>query len=493
MSCLNLESVRSTFNCSPLVGCILALLAFFGFSAAGQGQDSTPAEKLAARQIAQGNPGDFSTPTRVVTDAFVEELLSGRFKFKDADASRNIDVHGVTISNAVFQEPISINFEVPYRVVFDHCQFQKGIDFSGSQFDKDLVFSGSSFGTETSPVQTDSADDSDHAVQLINATIKGTVSFESGVFYLPVDFTKAHVKELDIENATFASTAQDDPDLDLSALTVGSDLSLSVKTAQPRMVEAQLLSVGRLAAFGRTGMGFFATREFFLADSHFQKLTIYEFEQWRANPQKGAVTLDGFSFQEINLYCNGAKPCDAGKMLELLDSPQVGYSPQPYLVLEQYLISDGDQDGANDAYIHMREHQRSRRMSLTARLADRVLDSLIGYGREPGRAVWWALGFVGLGMLIFNPRHMIPQNSDSQHEDGGGKDHKPDPAKKANGSFSRFWYSLDVLAPAIELGADKSWQPNPDWWFGRNYSYLHRIVGWILVPLILAALTGVIH
>jgi hypothetical protein len=495
MLCLRLGSASLRFNhsipASLLIHRVLVFLVVsFGlFSAAlGQAQNWTPAENRAVTQITQGSPGDFSDPIPVVSNAFVQTLLSGGFK--DADKSHSLDIDGVTISNAVFQEQVNVHFEVPYRVVFQNCQFQNGLDFSGSLFDKDLVFTGSSFGTPASYTSTGSADDPPVA-QLINTTVKGTVSFDSAVFDVPVDFTKAHVKELDITNTVFESNDQDDPDLDLSAVNVETDLSLSVKTAQPRNVQAQLLSVGRLLFLGGSGTGFFATREFNLADGHFQKVVVNGFPQWLANPQEKAINLDGFSFNELNLDdCHKGKQCEPGKLLELLDSPQVLYAPQPYLMLEQHLTAIGNPDDADTTYIHMRRRQRGRRMHWAAKLSDRILDWVLGYGREPIRALWWALSFVVLGMLIFSPRHMIPQETPPE---SANKSDKPDPSEKKTASYSRFWYSLDVLAPAIELGADKAWQPNPTWWLGRNYSYIHRILGWILVPLILAALTGVIH
>jgi hypothetical protein len=476
------RSLRLCFRVSSIFSrvSVFVLLTLLGVpSVVCQSQELTPTEKRAITQIAQGDSGDFSGHTPVVDGAFVQKLLSGGFKSNDP--SHSMDVHGIKISNAVFPEELDIDFEVPYRVTFDHCHFEQGLDFSGSQFDKDLVFDHSTFGTSTSYPLKDSDKDSPPGVRFINATVNGTVSIQSGDFYIPIDFTKAHVKELDIEDALFESADQDDPDLDVSALSVSSDLSLSVRAAQPRKVEAQLLNVGRLASFGRTVTGFFATNEFFLADARFQKITVYEFEQWKANAVKGALTLDGISFRELSLSSNG-KVRKAAAMLELLDSEQSIYGPQPYLALEQNLSTNGDQDGADSVYIHMRERQRIRIMSWVARTTDWVLEWLIGYGREPGRAVWWTLGFVALGMLIFSPRHMVPQ--DDEGDDSG---------EKNNATYSRFWYSLDVLAPAIELGADKAWQPNPNWWFGRTYAYIHRIVGWILVPLILAALTGVIH
>jgi hypothetical protein len=495
MLCLRLGSVSLGFNrsihSSIPIRRALGLLAVVGLSGAalGQTQNWTLAENRAVTQITQGSAGDFSGPTPVVSSAFVQTLLSGGFK--DSDKSHKLDIAGITISNAVFQDQVNVHFEVPYRVVFDHCQFQNGLDFSGSLFDKDLVFAGSSFGTSASYTSTTSADDPPVA-QLINATVKGTVSFDSAVFDVPVDFTKAHVKELDITNTVFESNDQDDPDLDLSAVSVETDLSLSVKTAQPRQVQAQLLNVGRLLFLGSSGTAFFATREFNLADSHFQKIDIYGFAQWLANSQPGAISLDGFSFNELNLYdCHKSKTCEPGKLLELLDSPQVLYAPQPYLMLEQYLSTVGNPDDADNTYIHMRRRQRGRRMHWATKLSDRTLDWVLGYGREPSRALWWALGFVALGMIIFSPRRMIPQ--DQALPESAGKDDKPDPSGKKNAAYSRFWYSLDVLAPAIELGADKAWEPDPNWWIGRNYSYVHRILGWILVPLILAALTGVIH
>jgi hypothetical protein len=478
---------RSRSGCIP-IRCVVVLLASLGLSSAalGQSQNWTPAENRALTQITQGSAGDFSDPTPVVSNAFIQSLLSGGFK--DADKSHHLDIDGITISNAVFQEQVNVHFEVPYRVVFDHCQFQNGLDFSGSLFDKDLVFTGSNFGTPASYTSTSSADDPPVA-QFINATVKGTISFDSAVFDVPVDFTKAHVKELDITNTVFESNDQDDPDLDLSAVSVGTDLSLSVKAAQPRNVQAQLLSVGRLLFLGGSGTGFFATREFNLADGHFQKVVVNGFSQWQANPQPGVISFDGFSFNELVLVdCPQTKPCPPGKMLQLLDSPQFVYAPQPYLMLEQFLTTNGDQDEADKTYIHMRERQRRQRTHRAVQWSDLALDVLLGYGREPRKALWWSIGVWLLGALIFSRSHMIPRKS----KDNSDKD-DPEKTGTKKEKCNFFWYSLDVFAPAIDLKMDKAWKPDPDRWLGRNYAYFHRIAGWLLVPLILAALTGIIH
>ena len=503
---------RSAFNSRARLRCILLLVALAAvpFPAVCQDRNWTPSEKKAVSELADGGDANFSNQKSAVSDDFVEKLLSGGFK--SSDPAHNMEVHGITISNAVFQEPITVNFDVPYRVTFDHCEFQKGIDFSGSQFSKDLVFNSSIFGPSTAPAGADSANGSDVALQFIGATVNGALSFKNSVFQIPVDFTKAHVKELHLDDDTFASADQDDPDLDLTAARVESDFSVSAKTAQPHEVVAQFFSVGGSASLGKDSAPFFGTKNFDLTYTRFQNLDIHGFDQWRSNnSQSCAISLDGFMFQEI--YIPGSAS-SAWKMLELFDSPQFCYSTQPYLMLEQNLSASGNTGLASDAYIRMRNRQREQRVlnprsflgAWSAWLGDWVLDLLIGYGREPWRAGLFAIGFTLLGMLIFDRSHMMAQNSEEKNKaDAKGDNKSPGtsedktetraPEKKKNDkqNYSRFWYSLDVLAPAIELGADKAWQPNPDWWFGRNYAYIHRIAGWILIPLILAAITGIVH
>jgi len=58
--------------------------------------------------------------------------------------------------------------------------------------------------------------------------------------------------------------------------------------------------------------------------------------------------------------------------------------------------------------------------------------------------------------------------------------------------YSRFWYSLNLFLPVVDLQAGKVWKPKADQTFLRNYMRVHILLGWILVPLVLAAVTGLI-
>jgi hypothetical protein len=106
---------------------------------------------------------------------------------------------------------------------------------------------------------------------------------------------------------------------------------------------------------------------------------------------------------------------------------------------------------------------------------DWLLDKTLGYGKQTWRAALTAIFVVVLGMFVFEPTRMEWK----------------DP-RQPQGKYSRVWYSLDQLAPVIDLEAAKSWGPKQTSGWTQNYALLHRTLGWILLPLIIGAITGII-
>jgi hypothetical protein len=82
---------------------------------------------------------------------------------------------------------------------------------------------------------------------------------------------------------------------------------------------------------------------------------------------------------------------------------------------------------------------------------------------------------IGLGCIVFSPNKMEPRN--------------PEETPRA---YSRFWYSFGLFLPFVDLKEEKVWKPKPDQTFLRNHMRLHILCGWILIPIVLAALTGLI-
>jgi hypothetical protein len=97
------------------------------------------------------------------------------------------------------------------------------------------------------------------------------------------------------------------------------------------------------------------------------------------------------------------------------------------------------------------------------------------YGRHPETAFVWGAVVVLIGALVFSSKKMEVR----KREDACWK-------------YSAFWYSLDLFVPAIDLQDASIWIPREEWRFGRNYMRVQRILGWILIPIGLAALAGIV-
>jgi len=165
------------------------------------------------------------------------------------------------------------------------------------------------------------------------------------------------------------------------------------------------------------------------------------------------------------------------------------YSADVYSSLEEFFLRQGYRADADKAFIAGKRRERQewkpkpnesvwgyfRSGNWFQWLGSWMLDLLVGYGRHPWQAGIPCAVLVALGCVLFSPNKMEPRN--------------PEEARRV---YSRFWYSLGLFLPFVDLQADKVWKPKADQIFLRNYMRVHILLGWILVPLVLAALTGLI-
>jgi uncharacterized membrane protein YhaH (DUF805 family) len=104
---------------------------------------------------------------------------------------------------------------------------------------------------------------------------------------------------------------------------------------------------------------------------------------------------------------------------------------------------------------------------------NRFLWVTVGYGQYAGRAFLWMALFVGIGFFVFRTgmEHTDPQAADP--------------------GYQPFWYSLGLFLPGVELG-QKAWRPHRKRVWACHYAQVHVLMGWVLVPIALAALTGLL-
>jgi hypothetical protein len=185
----------------------------------------------------------------------------------------------------------------------------------------------------------------------------------------------------------------------------------------------------------------------------------------------GKLQMQGMSYKTI--LAAKDQPESHKALLKLAD--QSAYTADLYSHLEEFFLRQGYRGDADRAFIAGKRREREENLHGLGWLGSRLLDWLVGYGRRPWQAGIPCAFFVTLGYILFSPKKMEPQ--------------RPEDTPRV---YSRFWYSLGLFLPFVDLQSNKVWKPKANQTFLRNYMRVHILLGWILVPLVLAALTGLI-
>jgi uncharacterized protein YjbI with pentapeptide repeats len=521
---LDLPCVAAATTCLSGNWFLTVFLAVFltitSASAATQtnAEEMNPAEKLVVAQAVAGNLTDltqFPEKDRKLSAHFLEELLMGTVPgFK---SHRN----GVRIIGAIIEQPLELkNAQIPYEVWLHHCQFMSKVvlvrstfagvaSFDSSEFKADFsfndtkvghdvfiknaVFEGAvdfSFANIAGSLEAQGAKFQNkerevtfnrinvgQAASFSDATFEGAVDFASAnIFSFEVSRTKFQNKEREVSfnamkvgQAAFFDNAVFEGPVDF----VGADIRLNFEVSGTKFqnkekgVSFNAMKVGLLALFEHAV--FEGPVNFRYADFDSVRL---ESCSW---PQVvGRVQMHGMSYKYAR--ANVDEPESHRALLKLAD--QSSYTADVYTNLEQFFRRLGYTGDADRAFIAGKCRERTEYFSSGdwfRWLGSWMLYLLVGYGRRPWQAGIPCAVLVVLGCVLFSPKKMEVQ--------------RPDDAPRV---YSRFWYSLGLFLPVVNLQADNVWKPKADQTFLRNYVRVHILLGWILIPLVLAALTGLI-
>jgi hypothetical protein len=193
----------------------------------------------------------------------------------------------------------------------------------------------------------------------------------------------------------------------------------------------------------------------------------------------------GFHMQGMSYKYIRAAPKEPESHTALLKlADQSAYSADVYSSLEEFFRRQGYRADADRAFIagKCRERKEYFHSGDWGRwLGSWMLYLLVGYGRHPERAGYVGLGIIVLGCILFPLKKMELQDPKELE--------KP---KEKRRQYNRFWYSLGLFLPVVDLKTSELWGPKPQYRFLRHYVRVHILLGWILLPLVLAALTGLI-
>jgi hypothetical protein len=170
------------------------------------------------------------------------------------------------------------------------------------------------------------------------------------------------------------------------------------------------------------------------------------------------------------------------------------FSRDPYIQLEQYYSSVGKDAQAKDIYYQghqaARANAKKRNGSVEWSRGTNVLDwlwkALTRYGISIWRLLAIAIAFVSLGTLIFYlPDLYLSQETLKLASDSART------APWEHGWLYRAAYSLDLFLPQVNLHIDEKWIPSTP--LLQAYAIIHSMIGWLIVPLLIAALAGIMR
>jgi hypothetical protein len=189
-------------------------------------------------------------------------------------------------------------------------------------------------------------------------------------------------------------------------------------------------------------------------------------------PQAWPADLDveGFTYQQLGGYGQGESAGVAERDVQsLIDwlAKQKRYSPQPYRTLSEVLRSSGYPDKAKRVLYagYLREWEAGSGLD---RAWDGLRWAIIGFGLYPQRSALWIFVLVPLGALIFGYDRAV--------------------RLRAMGDVDKLIYSLDALLPIVTLRQEHNAFDLQSW--PKYYLYFHKVMGYVLIAFLLAALTG---
>ena len=426
----------------------------------------------------------------------------------DPDAARYVHPSGLGIAGARIEGRLDLSYlKVPRSLTLVHCYLPAGIDLSYADAQA-LYLRKSMSGPVTADLAKISGDvamiyGSYHTASFFRARIGGDLDCTGSHFPGPGHTGVSAVEAVILGDATFHDGFTTDGMVDFRLAKLSGSLSFN----NVRFTGAESgLNAERATIDGTL----------YWVDVDHTSSTQLDLENARAGalwddraswPAQGNLAVEGFMYGAIS-----GGPAEAGSRLHWLSLEAPGYHPQPFRQLATVLRESGEDAGSTDVLIAKEISKRQYAgLSRTERAWNLLLEMTIGYGYRPLRALWWIIGFVALGTLLFGAgyyaRIVAPTEESAYHSfltSGSVPLHYP--------TFNAFVYSLENFLPVVELHQGSYWRPNPRHGLGggtqpagqnhsetisgsllRWYLWLHILAGWVLTPLLFAGLSGLIR
>jgi len=378
--------------------------------------------------------------------AFTGSTFNGNANFDYLAVARFLDFDQTT-----FNQSFSFIYTTVGWPYFKGAVFNGSVDFEGMQASNDFDFTDASYNYLDKPFSVSLARVDGHAI------------FEG--FTAPAGLNLDHNQfgELQIstkENGKFAF-------VNLTSTKVANDLTM--ENVDMDVLSAEGFTVGDSTIFknvnvanslnmSNAGIGFFTMEQF----------------SWPKTPK--SFNLRGMTYTDIGLVNQELNDSTWGVLLQMVD--QSAYSPQAYRTLAQFLTEKGHPDWAADVELHQKLRERDE--ILTPRSGpwfwSWFLYIFSGYGQRPDFAFIWSALVITIGAIVFRQEKDMVVLDDSE----------------AKPPYNPVLYSFALFLPYIDLEIASKWDPRPERKFAGVYKHVHRLMGWVLMPIALLTFGGII-
>jgi hypothetical protein len=221
-----------------------------------------------------------------------------------------------------------------------------------------------------------------------------------------------------------------------------------------------------------------------LNGSSFDGISKIDFTDLQAN----FISFDDVSLKtptnvkQAQLNFKSISPADPQRLQFLLSH----YNAELYTSLETSWRTQGYPEEADKIFVAKKRAERRENCKSFLHQCNRggwawsmFQDLLAGYGKSLQNLLYWSLGFLVIGVLVFRSEKGMRL-----------KDEKNVP--HYTGRYQAFWYSLDLFLPIIKLGEADVWVPKDNRRWANLYRKVHIIIGSLFVPIGLAGWTGII-
>jgi len=446
---------------------------------AGSSRPISEDERYVLEKINAGRPAAPRAGKLALRGVFVASLLTNR------DAAFKTRVRSVIIFNAVITGDFSVaDQDVLYDVFLYRCEFEGFVSLRGSRFSKSLDLLSSDFRG---------------GADLSDVTVADQFRAERSSFWREALFDRMRVgRDFRMDGSQFVSWRTS-----FAGASVQGAFSVDECTFKSWLVSFNSIRIvgsfsARRCEFRQTSQAPIPENrgvsqvdfegahlgDMFLNGSSFHQFPTINFTRLEAD----FISFDEIEFKTPTkigvqrMTFNLLSPRNVEQLQFLLNTFNAAF----YTDLENSFRTHGYPHEADKIFVAKKRAERRENCKSFFRECNRVAwassvfqDALAGYGKRLQNLLYWSLGFLVIGMLVFrSEKGMRPKDWNT--------------ARDYVGRYHPFWYSLDLFLPIIKLGEADVWTPKDNRRWANLYKKVHIIIGSLFVPIGLAAWTGII-